>query len=134
MVTSPQWCELSADTTPSPKTHSCNLSESHSQDALLETLARAAFDATSVSFHFDAAHMQRLGKNGHVRDVLTDADCIALRAASGLRVFTNDELFHFASCQAMMAPSREHGKHRGRGIDSGVLLSVDEEDAESDQV
>ena len=59
--------------------------ELDSRDLLLESIARAGFEATEFAFDFRTASMERLDDGTLVR---TDEDCRNLRGVKGLRIST----------------------------------------------
>jgi len=60
------------------------------QELLLECIARAAFDATEVSFDFESAVLARIDRQGRSAVVKTDADCqrIRERGVAALQICT----------------------------------------------
>jgi len=62
--------------------------ELSSRDLLLECIARAAFEATEISFDFSTACLEILQHSDSTIVVRTDADCRRARGASGLRITT----------------------------------------------
>ena len=60
-----------------------------SRELLLECIARAAFEATEISFDFNSACLELLEHKGGLPTVVrTDADCKRVRGAAGLRITT----------------------------------------------
>ena len=60
--------------------------ELSSRDLVLESIARAAFEATEMPFNFSTARLERLDKLGNPSTVRTNADCKHLRGAASIRV------------------------------------------------
>ena len=59
-----------------------NKDELSSRDLLLESIARAGFEATETPFNFAGVRLERIDKQGKVGAIKTDADCRKLCGAS----------------------------------------------------
>lgn len=57
-----------------------------SLEQLLDSIARAGFEATELPFDLRKACVERLDTLGHATAIKSDADCKSLRAAAGIRV------------------------------------------------
>jgi len=87
-------------------------SEMNSRELLLECIARAAFEATEVSFDFESAVLARVDNQGRTAIVKTDVECqrIRERGAAALRICTRSSALGNAKMKAKRtAPSRLEG-------------------------
>lgn len=85
--------------------------ELSSRDLLLESIARAAFEATEMSFDFSTACLEQLGRGSDTKILRTDADCRRVRGAAGLRVTTGKLSVH-------SSPSRPAARTAPQPVDS----------------
>lgn len=88
------------------------LAELSSRDLLLECIARAAFEATDISFDFASAQLARVDQSGRVSAVKTDTDTRRIRerpdSAAALRVVSQSPVLRRGGA-ARTAPSRLDG-------------------------
>ena len=109
--------------------------ELSSRELLLECIARAAFEATEISFDFSTATLERLERKGHATVVKTDRDCRSIRSAAGLRVSTGRHA-GFGTPKAMSAaPSASPGTLPGSmlGLLRSFLFKSDAEGEEEEE-
>ena len=105
------------------------------QELLLECIARAAFEATEISFDFHSATLERIERNGHATVVKTDGDCRRIRSAAGLRVSTGRHagFGHAKAMKAAPSPSTLLGSLRSflfRSDAAGASCAEEEEEEE----
>ena len=109
-----------------------------SQEVLLESISRAAFEATNVQINLSCAQVECLDKRGRATAVETDDQCMCLRNATGIRVCNmqlntiertlrpDPEMPLLTAATLLMATQQEEiGDERAVGVTEGISLGND---------
>ena len=100
-------------------------------EMLLDTVSRAAYEATEISFDFTDADLQRLDALGRASAVKRDAEVSRLRTATGIRILANSgdlEPLRKLEGSRIAVPDKGSSSRSGEEEEEELAPAVEEEE------